>query len=53
MFAPTNKAFGKLPKGTVPTLLKPENKKMLTNVLTYHVVAGRYSANDLMRAASA
>src|ERR671918_2292571 len=36
VFAPTNKAFGKLPQGTVPTLLKPENKKMLTNVLTYH-----------------
>ena len=51
VFAPTNKAFGKLPQGTVPTLLKPENKKMLTNVLTYHVVAGRYSANDLMQAA--
>ena len=51
VFAPTNKAFGKLPNGTVPTLLKPENKKLLTNVLTYHVVAGRYSANDLMRAA--
>ena len=51
VFAPTNKAFGKLPKGTVETLLKPENKKMLTNVLTYHVVAGRLSANDLMNAA--
>jgi uncharacterized surface protein with fasciclin (FAS1) repeats len=51
VFAPTNKAFGKLPQGTVPTLLKPENKKMLTNVLTYHVVPGRLSANDLMRAA--
>src|SRR5215207_9376387 len=34
VFAPTNKAFGKLPKGTVETLLKPENKKTLTNVLT-------------------
>ena len=51
VFAPTNKAFGKLPKGTVDTLLKPENKQKLTNVLTYHVVAGRYSANDLMNAA--
>jgi uncharacterized surface protein with fasciclin (FAS1) repeats len=51
VFAPTNKAFGKLPKGTVDTLLKPENKMMLTNVLTYHVVAGRYSANDLMNMA--
>src|SRR5436190_7147253 len=43
VFAPTNKAFGKLPKGTVDTLLKPENKQKLTEVLTYHVVAGRYS----------
>lgn len=51
VFAPTNKAFDKLPKGTVATLLKPENKQMLTNVLTYHVVAGRLSANDLMAAA--
>src|SRR5213083_851983 len=51
VFAPTNKAFGKLPKGTVDTLLKPENKQKLTEVLTYHVVAGRYSANDLMNAA--
>jgi uncharacterized surface protein with fasciclin (FAS1) repeats len=51
VFAPTNKAFDKLPKGTVTTLLKPENKQMLTNVLTYHVVAGRLSANDLMNAA--
>src|SRR5882757_8746407 len=51
VFAPTNKAFGKLPKGTVETLLKPENKQKLTDVLTYHVVAGRYRANDLMNAA--
>src|SRR4051794_40286683 len=51
VFAPTNKAFDKLPKGTVATLLKPENKQMLANVLTYHVVAGRLSANDLMNAA--
>jgi uncharacterized surface protein with fasciclin (FAS1) repeats len=51
VFAPTNRAFDKLPKGTVTTLLKPENKQMLTNVLTYHVVAGRLSANDLMNAA--
>ena len=39
VFAPTNEAFAKLPAGTVDTLLKPENKKTLTNVLTYHVVA--------------
>src|SRR3982750_4772345 len=51
VFAPTNKAFDKLPKGTVETLVKPENKQMLTNVLTYHVVPGRLSANDLMNAA--
>lgn len=48
VFAPTNEAFDKLPKETVPTLLKPENKAMLTKVLTYHVVAGRLSAADLM-----
>jgi uncharacterized surface protein with fasciclin (FAS1) repeats len=48
VFAPTNEAFGKLPAGTVDTLLKPENKKTLTNVLTYHVVAGRLTAKDLM-----
>src|SRR5262249_51234058 len=51
VFAPTNKAFEKLPKGTVETLLKPENKDKLTSVLTYHVVAGRMSAKDLMEAA--
>jgi uncharacterized surface protein with fasciclin (FAS1) repeats len=48
VFAPTNMAFEKLPAETVPTLLKPENKEMLVKVLTYHVVAGRYSAKDLM-----
>ena len=41
VFAPTNEAFAALPAGTVDTLLKPENKAMLTKVLTYHVVAGR------------
>jgi uncharacterized surface protein with fasciclin (FAS1) repeats len=41
VFAPTNEAFSELPAGTVPTLLKPENKAMLTKVLTYHVVPGR------------
>jgi uncharacterized surface protein with fasciclin (FAS1) repeats len=49
VFAPTNEAFGKLPAGTVDTLLKPENKSTLTKVLTYHVVAGRLAAHDLMR----
>ena len=47
VFAPTNEAFAKLPAGTVDTLLKPENKGMLTKVLTYHVVSGRLSAADL------
>jgi uncharacterized surface protein with fasciclin (FAS1) repeats len=50
VFAPTNKAFDKLPKGTVETLVKPENKTTLTNILTYHVVAGKMSAADLMKA---
>ena len=47
VFAPVNTAFEKLPKGTVATLLKPENKGTLTAVLTYHVVAGKLSADDL------
>ena len=47
VFAPTNKAFAKLPAGTVETLVKPENKDTLTAVLTYHVVAGRMSAADI------
>lgn len=42
VFAPVNDAFENLPAGTVETLLKPENKKMLTGVLTYHVVSGKY-----------
>jgi uncharacterized surface protein with fasciclin (FAS1) repeats len=49
VFAPTNEAFDKLPAGTVETLLKPENKALLTKVLTYHVVAGRLSATDLKK----
>jgi uncharacterized surface protein with fasciclin (FAS1) repeats len=49
VFAPTNEAFDKLPAGTVDTLLKPENKPTLTKSLTYHVVAGRLSATDLMK----
>lgn len=48
VFAPTNAAFGKLPAGTVETLVKPENKATLTTILTYHVVAGRVSAADIM-----
>ena len=47
VFAPTNAAFDKLPKGTVETLLKPENLKMLQTILTYHVVAGKLNAADL------
>lgn len=47
VFAPVNAAFAKLPAGTVPTLLKPENKGTLTSVLTYHVVSGKFSAQDL------
>ena len=49
VFAPTNKAFGKLPAGTVETLVKPENKGTLTTILTYHVVAGKVSAADLIK----
>lgn len=48
VFAPTNEAFAKLPAGTVDTLLKPENKDQLVKVLTYHVVAGKVSAHDLI-----
>jgi len=48
VFAPTNEAFDKLPQGTVATLVKPENKATLTKILTYHVVAGKVSAADLM-----
>jgi uncharacterized surface protein with fasciclin (FAS1) repeats len=47
VFAPTNAAFGKLPAGTVDTLVKPENKATLTKILTYHVVAGKFEASDL------
>jgi uncharacterized surface protein with fasciclin (FAS1) repeats len=49
VFAPTNAAFDKLPMGTVETLLKPENKKMLQTILTYHVVAGKMNAKDIMK----
>ena len=48
VFAPTNKAFEMLPEGAVSGLLKPENKGKLTNVLTYHVVSGRYDAKAIM-----
>lgn len=49
VFAPTNEAFAKLPAGTVDALLKPENKDQLSKVLTYHVVAGKVSAADLVK----
>ena len=49
VFAPTNEAFAKLPAGTVDTLIKPENKEMLTKILTYHVVAGRWSAAQIKK----
>jgi uncharacterized surface protein with fasciclin (FAS1) repeats len=48
VFAPTNEAFNKLPKGTVETLVKPENKDALVKILTYHVVPGRISSEALM-----
>src|SRR4051812_28482469 len=47
VFAPTNAAFGKLPTGTVDTLVKPENKGTLDNILTYHVVPGRITAQQI------
>ncbi|TIN67069.1 MAG: fasciclin domain-containing protein, partial [Mesorhizobium sp.] len=53
VFAPTNAAFAKLPKGTVDTLLKPENKGKLTKVLTAHVVAGKISGAEMMKKAKA
>jgi len=49
VFAPTNEAFAALPKGTVETLLKPENKDKLAAILTYHVVAGRLTTADLKK----
>ncbi|MCF7560846.1 fasciclin domain-containing protein [Sabulilitoribacter multivorans] len=49
VFAPVNSAFDKLPSGTVDNLLKPENKKTLQTVLTYHVVSGRWNAKDILK----
>lgn len=49
VFAPTNDAFNKLPKGTVEQLLKPENKDRLVDLLTYHVYPGKLVASDLMK----
>ena len=50
VFAPTNDAFAKLPEGTVEGLLKPESKKALTGVLTYHVIAGEFNAQAVVNA---
>ena len=50
VFAPTNDSFAKLPEGTVETLLKPENKAALINLLTYHVVSGQYPASAVIDA---
>lgn len=50
VFAPTNDAFAKLPAGTVESLLKPESKAALTNLLTYHVVAGKFDAAAVVAA---
>ena len=50
VFAPTNAAFNKLPKGTVETLLKPENLKTLQTILTYHVVSGKMNASAIAKA---
>ncbi|SHF67121.1 Uncaracterized surface protein containing fasciclin (FAS1) repeats [Pedobacter caeni] len=53
VFAPTNEAFGKLPEGTVETVLKPENKALLTKILTYHVVAGKMTSKEIAAAIKA
>jgi uncharacterized surface protein with fasciclin (FAS1) repeats len=53
VFAPTDAAFAKLPAGTVENLLKPENKAMLQAVLTYHVVAGKVMAADVVKLTTA
>lgn len=49
VFAPTNAAFDKLPAGTVETLIKPENKEMLTRILTYHVLAGKFDSKAIAK----
>jgi uncharacterized surface protein with fasciclin (FAS1) repeats len=53
VFAPTDEAFAKLPKGTVATLLKPENKAKLVAILTYHVVPGKVMAKDVVKLSKA
>lgn len=53
VFAPTNAAFDKLPAGTVDNLLKPENNALLTSILTYHVVSGKFEAAAVIEAIEA
>lgn len=53
VLAPTDAAFAKLPKGTVENLVKPENKAMLTKILTYHVLPGKYNAKEIWAAVKA
>lgn len=53
VLAPTDEAFAKLPKGTVESLVKPENKATLTKILTYHVLAGKYNAKEIWAAVKA
>lgn len=53
VFAPTDEAFAKLPEGTVESLLKPENKQKLIDILTYHVVSGRVYSSDAVAAKTA
>jgi transforming growth factor-beta-induced protein len=53
VFAPTDEAFAKLPAGTVESLLKPENKDQLIAILTYHVVAGKVMAADVVKLSEA
>lgn len=53
VFAPTDAAFAKLPAGTLESLLKPENKAKLQAILTYHVVAGKVMAEDVVKLDSA
>lgn len=53
VFAPTNEAFNKLPEGTLESLLMPENKEKLKQILTYHVVAGKVASGDLVNGMTA
>nr|WP_259366565.1 MULTISPECIES: fasciclin domain-containing protein [unclassified Colwellia] len=53
VFAPTDEAFAKLPKGTLEMLLKPENKDKLVDILTYHVVSGKVMSTDVVKVTSA